>query len=259
MNEDKVFIEGHVVGLFADTLGKKGKQIKVASGDIVNIDDNFIYKLIGPETGHADEAPRYIKNILVRLRELPVHDREVWLKAIMGEFKEDFSHVKWREGYEQGKFEGEWVGNQLKDADKVRRELNKVKVKQFVADWYEENKDEFELNLWIFLTEFDEKNIDRSERFGIWLGDEDNNPIQTLVNMHQFGYEVEEEKKFFVKIKCLSEEYKYLNYFKSCREWLFSEKEETKEYRTAQTRKQLEEAGFGWVFDCPGVEIEEVE
>ena len=134
-----------------------------------------------------------------------------------------------------------------------------VKVKQFVADWYEENKDEFELNLWIFLTEFDEKNIDRSERFGIWLGDEDNNPIQALVNMHQFGYEVEEEKKFFVKIKCLSEEYKYLNYFKSCREWLFSENEETKEYRTAHTRKELEEADFGWVFDCPGIEIEEVE
>ncbi|MDS5353406.1 DUF1642 domain-containing protein, partial [Streptococcus pneumoniae] len=24
-------------------------------------------------------------------------------------------------------------------------------------------------------------------------------------------------------------------------------------------RKELEEAGFGWVFDCPGIEIEEVE
>ena len=73
------------------------------------------------------------------------------------------------------------------------------------------------------------------------------------------GYDVEEEKKFFVKIKCLREEYKYLNYFKSCREWLFSQKEETEEYRTAHTRKQLEEANFGWVFDCPGIEIEEVE
>ena len=56
-----------------------------------------------PETGHVDEAPRYVKNILARLRELPVHDREVWLKAIMGEFEQDFSHAKWREGYEQGK------------------------------------------------------------------------------------------------------------------------------------------------------------
>lgn len=69
-----------------------------------------------------------------------------------------------------------------------------VKVPQFVADWYEENKDDFELNLWVFLTEFDEENIDMSERFGLWLGDEDNNPIQTLVNMHQFGYEVRKRR-----------------------------------------------------------------
>ncbi|HGK2887171.1 TPA: DUF1642 domain-containing protein, partial [Streptococcus pneumoniae] len=58
------------------------------------------------EIGYADEAPRYVKNILARLRELPLHDREVWLKAIMSEFEQDFSRAKWREGYEQGKIEG---------------------------------------------------------------------------------------------------------------------------------------------------------
>ena len=70
----------------------------------------FVLKLIKqldePETGHADEAPRYLKNVLARLRELPLHNREVWLKVIMSEFKQDFSHAKWREGYEQGKIEG---------------------------------------------------------------------------------------------------------------------------------------------------------
>ena len=133
-----------------------------------------------------------------------------------------------------------------------------VKVTQFVADWYEENKDEFELNLWIFLTEFDEKNIDRSERFGIWLGDEDNNPIQTLVNMHQFGYEVEEEKRYRVRLKGLDKDLEYLN-FKHGHVWVFSDNIENEEYRTCHTRKELEEAEFGWVFDCPGIEIEEVE
>lgn len=39
-----------------------------------------------PSSGHAEEAPRYVKNILARLRELPLHDREVWLKAIMWVF-----------------------------------------------------------------------------------------------------------------------------------------------------------------------------
>lgn len=50
--------------------------------------------------------PLYLRNVLARLRELPEHDREAWLKGIMGEFKKDFSHAKWREGYEQGKFDG---------------------------------------------------------------------------------------------------------------------------------------------------------
>lgn len=60
----------------------------------------LIEQLDEPSSGHAEEAPRYVKNVLARLRELPVHDREVWLKAIMGEFEQDFSHAKWREGYE---------------------------------------------------------------------------------------------------------------------------------------------------------------
>ena len=206
------------------------------------------------ETGHADEAPRYLKNILARLRELPDHDREVWLKAIMGEFKEDFSHVKWREGYEQGKFEGEWVGNQLKDADKVRRELNKVKVKQFVADWYEENKDYFEFNVWDWIAFRDEAKKLENREFNNWINDSRENPIQTLVNMHQFGYEAEEEKRYEV-ILCNGQSLKtvyrqggdHLDF-----EMVYGDLE-------SFTRKRLEEAGFGWVFDCPGIEIEEVD
>jgi len=125
-----------------------------------------------------------------------------------------------------------------------------VKVPQFVADWYEENKDEFELNLWMFLTEFDEENIDMSEMFGIWLGDEDNNPIQTLVNMHQFGYEVEKEKRYSVKIRATKH---YFDKDGNGRVYF------SLAYKSCFTKKQLEEAGFGWVFDCPGIEIEEVE
>ena len=176
MNKEKVFIEGHVVGSFADTLGTKGKQIQIASGDIVDIDDKFIYKSIEPQ---------------------------------------------------------------------------KVKVKQFVADWYEEHKDEFEYNVWDWLSSKSESGkID--SKFAFWLNDVDNTPIQTLVNMHQFGYEVDEEKRYLVKIKA-SNQYIMSNpdenaiFFYSCRAY----------YKL--TSKELEEAGFGWVFDCPGIEIEEVE
>lgn len=82
----------------------------------------LVSKLDEPKSGHADEAPRYVKNVLARLRELPLHNREVWLKVIMSEFGQDFSNAKWREGYEQGKVEG-----------MVERE--KVKIPSVVAQW----------------------------------------------------------------------------------------------------------------------------
>ena len=79
-----------------------GEKFYVYLDDVLDL----VKRLDELEAGHAEEAPRYVKNILARLRELPLHDREVWLKAIMGEFEQEFSHAKWREGYEQGKFEG---------------------------------------------------------------------------------------------------------------------------------------------------------
>ena len=215
----------------------------------------LVSKLDEPEKGHADEAPRYVKNILARLRELPLHDREVWLKAIMGEFEQDFSHAKWREWYEQVKFEGEWVGQQLKDADKIRQELNRVKVKQFVADWYEENKDGFEGNLYRCAynipSVFDGAKLNEFERWFLTAGTK---PFQTLVNMHQFGYEVEKEKRYEV-ILCNGQSLKTV--YRQGVDRLDFEKEYGDLERF--TRKQLEEANFGWVFDCPGIEVEEVE
>lgn len=211
-----------------------------------------------PETGHADEAPRYVKNILARLRELPVHDREVWLKAIMGEFEQDFSHAKWREGYEQGKFEGEWVGNQLKDADKIRSELNKVKVPQFVADWYEENKGDFEFNVWDWIGFSKDPEKIENKEFNDWINNCKGNPIQTLVNMHQFGYEVEKEKRYTVAVKGNIKE-NVLVYGEFLKRYFFAKSLSLDNAIYSHTRKQLEGAGFGWVFDCPGIEIEEVE
>lgn len=207
-----------------------------------------------PQAGHAEEAPRYVRNVIARLRELPLHDREVWLKAIMAEFEQDFSHAKWREGYEQGKFEGEWVGQQLKDADKIRRELNKPVVKQFVADWYEENKDYLDYNLWNIIVDMGDKEIEQPE-IAKWIN-VTSNAITTIVNMHQFGYEVEKEAKYTVKVKatgqCLGKY--YINNEVLSPRFIY-----TGRNADAFTRKDLEEAGFRWVFDCPGVEVQEVE
>lgn len=142
---------------------------------------------------------------------------------------------------------------------KQLEEPQKVKVPQFVADWYEENKDEFELNLWVFLTEFNEENIDMSERFGIWLGNEDNSPIQTLVNMHQFGYEVKKEKRYLVKFKGVVCNYSVLKHNLNEDTWYMSNENAYGDLTPYHTKEELEDAGFGEVFNSPLFEVEEVE
>ena len=139
------------------------------------------------------------------------------------------------------------------DTIKQLDEPEKVKVPQCVHKYIQEAK-EYNWDLQDLMKSIDDEDSKELQR---WFYHECNQ--ETLARAWLDGYEVEEEKKFFVKIKCLSEEYKYLNYFKSCREWLFSKKEETKEYRTAHTRKELEEAGFGEVFNSPLFEVLEVE
>mgnify|MGYP000986919131 CR=1 FL=1 len=184
-------------------------------------------------SGHAEEAPRYVKNVLARLRELPLHDREVWLKAIMSEFEQDFSHAKWKEGYEQGEFEG-------------ALEREKVIIPQSVADWIKVAKPIYSLSGAM---------VYGSPGVNKWLESWDNQ--ETFARAWLDGYEVKQEKRYLVKLKGVFKGYEYLN-FKFGRVWIFSNEEENEEYRTHHTKKELEDADFGWVFDCPGIEIEEV-
>lgn len=70
------------------------------------------------------------------------------------------------------------------------------------------------------------------------------------------GYEVEKEKRYLVKLRSNNTEIDYL---------VNTERNGLRFYSTIytqrrkHTRKELEDAGFGWVFDCPGVEVEEAE
>ena len=241
-----VLIKGKIVSLKVLDDRFVENVVKLDYGEQIIAPNDAIYVKDEPETGHADEAPRYVKNILARLRELPLHDREVWLKAIMGEFEKDFSHAKWREGYEQGKFEGEWAGQQLKDADKIRQELNKPVIPQLVADWYEDVVDEFYIVLERLVLNY--RNNTNMPICKWFLETED--ALKILINMHQFGYEVEKEKKYFVKIKATK------HYFaKDGNGKIYF----SLAFKSGFTKKRLEEASFGWIFDCEGIEVEEVE
>lgn len=133
-------------------------------------------------------------------------------------------------------------------------------VPQYVADWYEVNKDEFEVNLFQSVYEVsDYYTIDSTNKFWRWLMSKDIDVLTILVNMHQFGYEVEKEARYTVGFKWLYGGDAYLT-DKHFANWcdIRNDREEIKD-NLQHTRKELEANGFGWVFDCPGVEVKEVD
>lgn len=134
--------------------------------------------------------------------------------------------------------------------------IPKPVVPQYVADWYEGNKEYLDYNIWEFIKHWDNKPEDEFKK---WMCDEDKNPILTLVNMHRFGYEVEKETRYTVRVKGIDGYGRYLNKNLDSQRWLFASSAEVGCFRVKHTRKELEDAGFGWIFSCEGIEIEEVE
>ena len=129
-------------------------------------------------------------------------------------------------------------------------EPQKPAVPQFIADWYEKHKNDFEFAVFNYLYMFDRQ--DESD-FKRWFKDQRTEPFQILVNMHQFGYTVEKEKRYTIRLKYTDDylvktnngDYRfYNNIYTNSRK---------------HTRKEIEKARFGWMFDCKGIEVKEVE
>lgn len=190
---DEVYLKGVITSINSCAEIKYSYEVKTAD-EFVSAAEEHLEPINKSELGHAEEAPRYLRNILARLRELPEHDREVWLKGIMDEFELDFSHAKWREGYEQGKFDG------AVEAEKS----NKVVIPQFVADIIEYYKKK---NAPI-VDVFTEKNTDK--KYAWWLAT-DFNAYDRVARAWLDGYDVEQEKRYVVT------DGNHL-YFKECQE-----------------------------------------
>ena len=71
--------------------------------------------------------------------------------------------------------------------------------------------------------------------------------------------EVDKEPRYTVRIKGIDGYSKYINRDTKTQKWFFASKEKTDRFIAEHTRKELEDANFGWVFNCEGIEIEEVE
>ena len=134
--------------------------------------------------------------------------------------------------------------------------FEKPVVKQCVADWIDACKENLAIGLYTAMNPNFLKQWNKSDELICWIKKARNQDIfaRAWVN----GYTVEKEPRYMVRIKGVSEINCYLN--RECdEEFLFADSGESEDYRTKFTRKELEEADFGWVFDCPGVEVKEVE
>ena len=119
----------------------------------------------------------------------------------------------------------------------------------YIADYLEKVKSEGDLTVVGAVNEAPEG------RVGDWLILERVNIFaQAWVN----GYIVEGEPRYTVEFKGIDDNYKFLNYGTSFKDWTFDDGKCANGVRVAHTRKELEDANFGWVFDCPGVEVKEV-
>ena len=137
------------------------------------------------------------------------------------------------------------------DAIKQLDEPEKVKVPQFVAD-YIEFKKKYDFHVYGAMREIEDH---YDKRVPEWFYEGN---IEKFCLAWIFGYEVEEEKRYTVVVKGNIKE-NVLVYGELFERYFFTKSLSLDNAIYSHTRKQLEEAGFGWVFDCPGIEVREVE
>ena len=92
------------------------------------------------------------------------------------------------------------IKNQVLDIINQIDEPQKPVVPQFVADLYESIKDDFEYKVYELCLQYKHIGDELPQGVAWWFGDSRNKPIETLVMMHKFGYEVEKEKLYTVEV-----------------------------------------------------------
>lgn len=82
--------------------------------------------------------------------------------------------------------------------------------------------------------------------------------VKILINVHQFGFKVEKEKKYLVKLKNVQKGSESFKFDTIIEKWYFGFNQESSTARLYHTKEDLVNDGFEWMFSCPGFEIEEI-
>lgn len=135
----------------------------------------------------------------------------------------------------------------------------KPAIPQFVADWIKYCKfTNVNLGRALFISDIDFYNYESQEdcsKLKEFLGTETNQEIFARAWLD--GYEVESEPRYTVRVKGVSKDTRFLK--RSDKGIWYFGNNDIQHGILPHTRKELENANFGWVFDCPGVEVKEVE
>ena len=128
----------------------------------------------------------------------------------------------------------------------------KVTIPKFVADYIEFKK---KYNFHVYgamrtIEDYEDKRVPN------WFYEGN---IEKFCLAWILGYEIEKEKRYRVKVKGVSDNSFRLKYHPDTKRWIMGSNVNNSGLIAYHTRKELEEAGFGWVFSCEGIEIEEVE
>lgn len=142
----------------------------------------------------------------------------------------------------------------LRDLEQLNEiDTKKVTVPQSVADWITYCKDkEATLGYALFCPE-----QARDEEVYEWVTESTKNQ-ELFAHAWLDGYTVEKEKRYTIKVKGNLGQYLgkyYLNNVELTPQFIRTQKSEPSIF----TKEELERTGFGWVFDCEGIEVKEVE
>ena len=236
---DKVVLYGFFNGFTYETDGATNGLVALETGERVEIPLGGIMK--------KDQIITK-KDVISRMKQLFPNNRIDWINGILHEFGDEFGLWKYKAGYEQGKLEGA-----------IKRE--KVVVPQFVADWIKYCKFtnvDLQYALIVgdvyFYNYANQKDFSKLKEF---LETENNQELFARAWLD--GYTVEKEKRYRVKAKGVYHHSSVLKLDSITGRWFFGSEKYMCGSLEKHTRKELEDAGFGEVFNSPLFEVEEVE
>lgn len=142
--------------------------------------------------------------------------------------------------------------------DLTELEQTKVKVPEFVAEWIRKCKTfkHFVVSLSFALQPIVWEKNNLSDKCIEWLMDADNQDLFARAWLD--GYTIE-EKRYRVKMKAIKSNSQYLVFGQLSETWWFGSAEQIGNIKSEHTHKEIEDAGFGEVFNSPLFEVEEVE